>query len=285
MSVFRLQREDHVELRGVCWEPSGAATAAICLIHDFAEHMGRYEHVAAHFCAQGVALLGIDLRGHGLTKGQHASSIHVALADVSALLEHAAARFTGAPRILYGHGTGGAVVSNYVLRTRLSPGAVAGVVVTNPCFRARWWPIEAERLLCKTLHALRPDKVVATTDISERLSHDLSVGTAYASDPLVLRDVPLGAAFVLKAAGEWALAHARQWDQRVPLLVMHGVADPVTDPEHSKAFAGAAQGAAQLKLWDRMYHDPHHEINQAEVLAYTCAWLNKVVTGVQAASA
>ena len=45
------------------------AFATICIIHGFAEHSGRYAHVADHFAALGYEVFMVDLRGFGLSGG------------------------------------------------------------------------------------------------------------------------------------------------------------------------------------------------------------------------
>ena len=43
--------------------------AVVSLVHGFGEHCGRYEELAAELVASRIAVVGVDLRGHGKTVG------------------------------------------------------------------------------------------------------------------------------------------------------------------------------------------------------------------------
>jgi alpha-beta hydrolase superfamily lysophospholipase len=67
---------------------------------------------------------------------------------------------------------------------------------------------------------------------------------------------------------------AHQEEMSVPLLVMHGTLDKLTNPEGSKTLvAKAASQDKTLKLYDGLYHDLLHEPEKAQVLADVTAWL------------
>jgi alpha-beta hydrolase superfamily lysophospholipase len=56
-------------LHGQRWMPANAPKAIILLAHGMFEHLGRYEHVAAHLTARGYAVYAIDHWGHGQSDG------------------------------------------------------------------------------------------------------------------------------------------------------------------------------------------------------------------------
>ena len=41
----------------------------VCLIHGIGEHAGRFSRVAEHFNEAGIAVVSMDLRGHGRSQG------------------------------------------------------------------------------------------------------------------------------------------------------------------------------------------------------------------------
>ena len=51
------------------WLPGGPVKAAVLLVHGYAEHLGRYDHVAASLTAQGHAVYALDHWGHGQSDG------------------------------------------------------------------------------------------------------------------------------------------------------------------------------------------------------------------------
>jgi len=53
-----------------CWLPQGESKAILMVAHGFAEHSGRYSHVAGYFVEKGYAVYALDHRGHGKSEGE-----------------------------------------------------------------------------------------------------------------------------------------------------------------------------------------------------------------------
>ncbi len=51
------------------WLPAGLPKAVVLLAHGYAEHAGRYGHVAKRLTDAGYAVYAIDHWGHGLSDG------------------------------------------------------------------------------------------------------------------------------------------------------------------------------------------------------------------------
>jgi alpha-beta hydrolase superfamily lysophospholipase len=61
----------------------------------------------------------------------------------------------------------------------------------------------------------------------------------------------------------------------VPLLLLHGTADVVTDPEGSRQlYARAASKDKTLRLYEGLYHDLLHEPEWQRVVADALAWID-----------
>lgn len=55
------------------WRPAvGRPKCVVVISHGYAEHSGRYEHVADRLCREdvGAAVIGVDHRGHGRSEGE-----------------------------------------------------------------------------------------------------------------------------------------------------------------------------------------------------------------------
>jgi alpha-beta hydrolase superfamily lysophospholipase len=83
------------------------------------------------------------------------------------------------------------------------------------------------------------------------------------------------------ARTEGELIKAREALQRgeegvlAPLLVLHGSADKVSNPEGSREFYAKAGSADKtLKIYDGFYHDLLHEPDRADVLADIVGWVD-----------
>jgi alpha-beta hydrolase superfamily lysophospholipase len=105
------------------------------------------------------------------------------------------------------------------------------------------------------------------------LSHDQAVVSTYENDTLVHDKISARLFVAMYETGLWALEHAA--DFPLPLLLMHGGADPLTSAKASQEFAEKAGDKVTLKIWDGMYHEIHNEPEQAQVFTYMVDWLDK----------
>ena len=62
-------KEDGVRLSGFISAPE-KPKAVMSLVHGFGEHCMRYVPMAEDLNAQGIAVVAIDLRGHGRSEGK-----------------------------------------------------------------------------------------------------------------------------------------------------------------------------------------------------------------------
>ncbi len=252
------------------WQPP-APKGVVCLVHGLGEHSGRYGWLAEALNAAGFALLAMDLPGHGRSEGKrgHWSGYEDTLDAMGLLLQRAETEFPDLPRFLYGHSLGGNLVLNYALRRDTSP--LRGVVASSPWLRLTMKPPAYKIWLARTAGRLLPSFVQPNGLRAEDLSHDPAVVQGYEADPLVHHNISAALFLQTHEAGQWAMAHAGELS--VPLLLMHGTADPITDPEASREFCERAGEWCTLRLWPDMYHEVHNEIGREEVYQALIAWL------------
>jgi alpha-beta hydrolase superfamily lysophospholipase len=93
----------------------------------------------------------------------------------------------------------------------------------------------------------------------------------YREDPLNHDRISVSLGIGMLDAGEWALEHAAEFP--LPLLLMHGGADPVTSAPASQEFASRVGALCTLKLWDGLYHETHNEPQAPEIFAFLLSWL------------
>jgi alpha-beta hydrolase superfamily lysophospholipase len=71
--------------------------------------------------------------------------------------------------------------------------------------------------------------------------------------------------------GEWALAHAAEF--HLPILLMHGEEDRITDPRATaEFFENAGSADKTLRLWPRLYHETHNELDWETVVETSTGW-------------
>ncbi len=243
----------------------------VVISHGFGEHCGRYGKLADTLMGIGLTTVRYDLRGHGHSGGKrgHASSYEIYLNDLEHVIELARDVSPALPTFLFGHSMGGGLVLNYALRRG---GNLAGVIASSPWLRLAFQPPAWKVLLAQMIVGVLPGLRVATNLDTSKLSHDAEVAKTLEQDSLANPMMSAAAFVALVRAGEYASAHAGTL--RLPLLLMHGGADAITDIRASEVFfAAAGMTDKTFKRWDGMYHETLNEIDSEPVYQMIVDWL------------
>jgi len=271
---------DGVRLRHRSWLPEeGEPAARIVFVHGFTEHSGRYEQMAEALCRRGYAVDAIDLRGHGGSQGCRAwvRSFDVYVDDVERFLARVRQANPGKPTFLLGHSMGGTIVTLLAIDRRA---AVDGLILSAPLLKMPNHLFRALRYLA--LFASRLVPRLRITSLGARyVSRDPQVVAAFEADPLVFHG-----RFPVRTGAEIlrALRRVRRRMEAVelPLLLLHGTGDMVTDPEGSRQLRARARSEDKtLRLYEGLYHDLFHEPEGEKVLADVLEWVGaRVATRV-----
>ena len=248
--------------------------AIIALVHGLGEHVGRYEHVAAHLNARAYAVLGFDQRGHGQSGGKrgHASDYGTLLDDVQLLLREAELRYPAVPVVLYGHSLGGNLVLNYALRRQPR---IQALVATSPFIRETHPQSGMKVGLGKLMRHVYPSLTLPNGLDVRGISRDAAVVARYQADPLIHDKLSAAMGIGTLEAADWLAKYTGHVP--CPTLLVHGTADPITDPRATAAFAGRTRGDLTFLPFEGLYHETHNEPEQAQVLAAITDWLDKQV--------
>lgn len=252
------------------WLPDGEPRALAVIVHGYAEHSGRYAHVAQRLAEAGFAVYALDHTGHGRSAGARANvgSLDGAADNVTTLLKLASEQHPGLPKFVIGHSMGG--LTSAYLATR-GPLDIDGLVLSGPAV-----VIDAgnavERAVAPLLSRVLPNLGVVKLD-SKLVSRDPEVVRAYDEDPLVHHGgVPARTAVEMLKAGEFVKTHLDKLT--VPLLVQHGKADGLANPAGADLFEqGAASQDKTVIRYDGLYHEIYNEPEQDKVLTDLVNWL------------
>ena len=180
---FVLRKFEKGIIRGYRW-PLDDPDKVVCIVHGIGEYGGRFDRVAEAFRAENMAVMALDLRGHGdsIEKKGHCAPRNKVLEDVSVLLEYAEKTYPGKPLILYGHSMGGNIVLDYRARGMLN-GLPSGYIIAAPWVRlVRPVPKPLYGLM-KMLARIMPTMTVSS-DVNEAdLGHPESV-KPYKENPM-----------------------------------------------------------------------------------------------------
>ncbi|MBU9367860.1 lysophospholipase [Burkholderia multivorans] len=275
--IGRLRTADGVELASYRWPADARAApprATVALLHGLAEHAGRYAPLAARLNAAGIDLLAIDLRGHGRSPGKRAwvARFDEYLDDADALVDEAARAPT--PLFLMGHSMGGAIAALYAIeRAPARACTLAGLVLSSPALApgrdVPRWMLALSRLISRvwpTFPAIRIDAAL--------LSRDADVVAGNRADPLVHHG-PVPARTGAEILDAMARIERGRSALRVPVLVYHGTADKLTEPDGSRTF-GARVGSADrtLTLYEGGFHETMNDIERERVIDALIGWID-----------
>ena len=253
--------------------PDDAPKAVVVLVHGYGEHTGRYTHVIAALVQRGYAVYTIDHRGHGESQGRRAlvERFDYFVSDLRLLVQRAVAAHPTLPIVLLGHSMGGLIAFHYVVRYQ---DAFAGLVLSGPALASDVAPhLRRVAPVLGTVVPWLPLAPVARGPDSV-LSRDPQVQKLFDADPLTYKHkMKAGMGYQLMRAINDAqpLMHKLT----LPLLIMHGAADRLTNPSGSQLLYERAQSADKtLKFWTECRHEIFNEPEKDEVIAFTLDWLD-----------
>lgn len=269
---------DGLELPLYRWPTSSKPRARVALLHGLAEHAGRYAALAHRLNAAGIELLAIDFRGHGRAPGKRVriDRFDDYLLDAEALL-NVAARKDGSPEnvplFLMGHSMGGAIAALCAVERLTGSGhSLAGLILSSPALApgrdVPRWMLTMSQIISRLWPGFPAMKIDAAL-----LSRNPAIVEANRNDPLVHHgSIPA------RTGAEMLLAMARiergRAGLQVPLLVYHGTADKLTEPDGSRAF-GAHAGSPDktLTLYDESYHETMNDLDRDRVIGELIEWI------------
>lgn len=255
------------------WRPQIEPKAAMVIVHGYAEHSGRYGHVGAYLAAKGYAVGTYDLRGHGRSDGKRTfiRQFDEHLQDLRAFLNRVPQVIPDKPVFLFGHSLGGAIAVLYAITHQPT---LQGLLLSGAALKISEDISPLLQKLSGIIGTLFPTLPTIKLD-SGWLCRSPEVVRQYDSDPLVYRKGTLaGTGLEILRATEHI--QAKMEAVQLPLLILHGGADRVTDPQGSRQLYERAQAADKtLNIYDGLYHELVNEPEQATVLQEMTAWMDQ----------
>ncbi|HEX9975406.1 MAG TPA: alpha/beta hydrolase [bacterium] len=254
------------------WQPAKNSKAVIVIIHGYAEHSGRYAHVADYLVNHGYAVETFDLRSHGKSDGKNTfiRSFDEFLSDVDLFLKRVKERHQGKDIFLLGHSMGGTITTLFTITRKPD---LKGVLLSGATLKISAdispFLIRISSVIGKILPKLPTIKID-----SGSISRDSEVVKKYNNDPLVYRGgIPGRTGAEFNRAIKLIQKDMEAID--LPILIMHGTADRLSDPEGSKQLYERVQSKDKtLKLYEELYHEILNEPEKEKVLADIVEWLD-----------
>jgi alpha-beta hydrolase superfamily lysophospholipase len=242
-------------------------------VHGYAEHSARYEPMALWFAERGCVVQAYDQRGHGRSEGVrcHVERFEEFLDDLALVLDAVRSEHPELPITLVGHSMGGLVTLAFLTARKprvacaVTSGALLSVGAVSPVRVA----------LARAARRVLPRFAVGSGIDPEGLSRDPEVVRRYLADPLIRRTMTTSLGCELLAAAPRTAALAGEVD--VPLLVLHGEADPICPVEGSRAFhAGVRAAGGALRVYAGLRHEIFNEPEREAVWQDVWRWLEEL---------
>lgn len=302
--AFWLNASDATPLYVNHWFAEQAPKAIVMIAHGMAEHSGRYARLSAALVEAGFAVYAHDQRGHGRT-AEHGVVGHYAdqdgwtkvVNDLACINHHIRKQHPDTPIFLLAHSMGSYIGQAYLMQHSCSlQGAILSGSNYQPAalYRAgelvarfeRWrqGPTGRSALLeflsfGSFNKAFKPNRTPF-----DWLSRDPAEVDKYIADPLcgfrctnqLWIDLLQGLQQITPRGS------LLQIDSNLPLLVIGGACDPVSEGKRLKDLAAALSNAGANNLQVKIYPDARHELfnetNRDEVTAYVIDWLEQAMS-------
>jgi len=266
MIEFTLESADGTELAARHWpldKTLGKTPKAVmALVHGFGEHSGRYLQMAEHLNANAIAVVALDLHGHGKTPGRRGGikNYDDFRADLAVLLAKTRSLYPETPLILYGHSMGGGIVLDHGLRAQDSLPTIASA----PLIRLTDPVPKHLRFLVRVLAKIHPKGSITTPIDSTRITNLAEEQDKHGADELRHGTMSYPLAVDLVDIGNNIANQASRWDQ--PLLLFHSKADQLTSYEASAAFTQIAK-QCEFHGYETSQHEMHNDAPRDEIYA------------------
>ena len=301
--AFWLNSSDATPLYVNRWFAEQPPKAVVMVAHGMAEHSGRYARLGAALVAAGYELYAHDQRGHGQTAsrgilGHYAdqNGWQLVVGDLACLNHHIRQTHPHAPIFLLGHSMGSYIGQAYLMQHSCS---LQGAILSGSNYQPLWLYRVAQAIarferwrqgptgrsaLIEFLSfgsfnkAFKPNR--STFDW---LSRDPAEVDKYVNDPLcgfrcsnqLWLDLLGGLQQITP------LRNLAQIDCKLPLLVIGGARDPVSQGKRLQDLANALRQAGNSQVQLRIYPEARHELlnesNRDEVTGDLIDWLEQAL--------
>ncbi|KAK6122282.1 hypothetical protein DH2020_043902 [Rehmannia glutinosa] len=240
-------------------KPGVRIKGALCFCHGYGDTCTFFfEGIAKHIAASGYGVYAIDHPGFGLSEG-----LHGYVPSFDGIVDNVIEQFTimkgrpeirGLPRFIFGQSMGGAIALKALLK---SPSEWDGIVLVAPMCKISEEmapPVPLQKVLIFLSNLMPQAKLVPQKDFADLAFRELNKKLMAQYNVISYSDQTR-----LKTAAE-LLNVTKYIESQVekvasPMLILHGAADKVTDPQVSRfLYENASSKDKTLKLYEGGFH-------------------------------
>ncbi|KAJ0232601.1 Alpha/beta-Hydrolases superfamily protein [Hirschfeldia incana] len=265
-----------VEIFSKSWLPEASKPRAlVCFCHGYGDTCTFFfEGIARRLALSGYGVFAMDYPGFGLSEGLHGyiPSFDLLVKDV---IEHYSnikenPEFSSLPSFLFGQSMGGAVSLKIHFK---QPDAWTGAVLVAPMCKIAddmVPPPVLKQILIGLANVLPKHKLVPQKDLAEAAFRDVRKRNMTQYNVICYHGKPR-----LRSAVEM-LRTTQEIEQQLekvslPILILHGEADTVTDPSVSRELYQKARSSDKKIV---LYKDAYHSLLEGEAASYFFCFFN-----------
>lgn len=273
-----------VEIFSKSWFPENRRMKAIvCLCHGYGDTCTFFlDGIARKIASAGYGVFALDYPGFGLSEGLHGyiPSFDTLVDDVAETFAKFKGNpdYRGLPSFLFGQSMGGAVALKIHFK---QPNEWSGAILVAPMCKMSddvvpAWPVQ--QVLIFLAKVLPKEKLVPQKDLAELAFKEEEKREQTSYNVIAYKDKPRlrTALEMLRTTQE---IESRLEEVSLPIIILHGDADLVTDPTVSKDLYEKAKTSDKTL---RLYKDAYHSILEGEpdeaifqVLDDITSWLDQ----------
>lgn len=274
------------EMQAYSWLPEGEVKCVLQVVHGMTEHIGRYRNLAKYLTQEGVAVVGFDLRGHGV----HGSGMSCAsfgeegwdatLEDIHLLHQSLKEKYADVKHYLLGFSLGSFLVREYfstyenhdfagtiIMGTGQQPALVLSAIMAIVKGEIKKVGHDnTTELVRKLSFGTYNKKFSSNRTKADWLCSDEKQLDKYIADELSKEDISAGLFWQLLASMKRTADKNtyQKWDKNMPVLLLSGEDDPVGDAGKGvrlveKSMKNAGLTNVTMKLYSGARHDILHE--------------------------
>ncbi len=257
---FHITTKDGLQLAANEWRPDGTPLMSVMLIHGQGEHMGRYHLVGETLAENGVRVIGVDLRGHGISEGKrgHVKRWSDYFCDLDAVAELLPAQYA-----IIGHSMGGLLALGFGLRNQ---DRVSSIAVSGPLLGVSIQPAAWKEALSGILSAIAPGLPFDSEIPMNELCSDPEAVQRFNNDALRVGTV----------TPRWYIEMKKEIEQvfkmaplaKTPLFAHVGENESIVDPEMvSEIHKIWGQQSKSITVWPDCWHELFQEPSAVGIIS------------------
>lgn len=243
-----------------------AQKAVVVITHGLAEHLERYDALAAILVEKGFTVYRYEQRGHARSEGERTffKDFNEMPDDLKTIIDLAKEENPEQKIFLIGHSMGGFTAAAFGTKY---PGQVEGIVLSGALTRYN-------NELFGPLPLDLPADTYLDNELGEGVCSDPAVVKAYGEDPLVEKKISVGLINEFQPGITWLKEEAERFVD--PVLVLHGNEDGLVAEKDSRDFYGEIGSTDKtLKIYASLMHEIFNEPSKYKIYDEVIEWISE----------